>query len=79
MEKQFAQQRVAHPRRPVENPSPDAQDDGEFEHYDLTADPAESNNLAARHPDMVKKRSAKLEAWVAKLPKEYLKTKDKDD
>lgn len=53
--------------------------DGELELYELTADPAESNNVAARHPDVVRQLSAKLEAWVATLPKEYLKTKDKDD
>lgn len=52
---------------------------GEVELYDLVADPAESENLAAQHPDIVKKLSAKVEAWVATLPKEYEKTKDKEE
>ena len=51
---------------------------GELELYDITADPAESKNLAAPYPDIVKKLSAKVETWVATLPKEYIKTNDKD-
>ena len=39
----------------------------------------ESKNVAAQHADIVKKLSAKAEAWVATLPKEYLKTGDKQD
>ncbi len=58
---------------------PTRKKNGELELYDLTADPAESKNLSARHPNIVKKLSVKVEAWVATLPKEYLKTKDKDD
>lgn len=52
---------------------------GEVALYDLAADPAERNNIAAQHPEVVKKLSAKLEAWVATLPKEYVKTADKED
>ena len=58
---------------------PTRKKDGELELYDLSADPAESRNLAAQHPDIVKKLSTKVEARVATLPKEYLKTKAKDD
>ena len=52
---------------------------GDLELYDILADPAESKNLAAQHPDIVKKLSTQVEAWVAALPNEYLKTKDKLD
>jgi len=58
---------------------PTRKKDGELELYDLTADPAESDNLADKHPDIVKKLSAKVEAWIATLPKDYVKSKDKDD
>jgi arylsulfatase A-like enzyme len=58
---------------------PTRKKDGEHELYDIIADPAESNNLAEKHPDIVKKLSGKLEAWIAKLPPEYEKTKDKDE
>ena len=53
--------------------------DGELELYDILADPCESKNLAAQHPDIVKKLSAKVEAWVITLPKEYIKADDKQD
>ncbi len=33
----------------------------------------------AQHPDIVKRLSSKVEAWVDTLPKEYLKTNDKQD
>lgn len=58
---------------------PTRKNGGELELYDINADPAESKNLAAQHPDIVKRLSAKVEAWVATLPKEYLKTSDKQD
>ena len=45
--------------------------------YDLSVDPSESRNVAAEHPDVVARMTAKLEAWVAELPEEYEKTKDK--
>jgi N-acetylgalactosamine-6-sulfatase len=47
--------------------------------YDINSDPAESRNVAAEHPDIVTKLRAPLEAWVATLPKAYVKTKDKDE
>lgn len=46
--------------------------------YDIAADAGEKNNLAAQHPDIVKRLSAKIEAWQATLPKEYEKIDDKD-
>ncbi len=46
--------------------------------YDIVNDPSEKQNLVSKHPDIVKKLSAKVEAWVATLPKEYIKTDDKD-
>ena len=52
---------------------------GDLELYDLLADPAETKNVAAQHADIVKKLSTKVAAWVATLPKEYLKTGDKQD
>jgi arylsulfatase A-like enzyme len=58
---------------------PTRKKDGELELYDIDADPAESNNLAEKQPDIVKKLSSKLETWLATLPKEYEKTKDKDE
>jgi hypothetical protein len=32
-----------------------------------------------QHLDILKKLSAKLEAWIAKLPEEYIKSGDKED
>ncbi len=58
---------------------PTRKNDGVLELYDITADPAESNNLAEKHPEIVNALSAKVETWVNTLPKEYLKTKDKQD
>lgn len=43
----------------------------------LFADPAGSQNVAAGHPDIVRMLAAKVEVWVATLPKVYLKTKAK--
>ena len=59
--------------------TPSKKNSGEVELYDILADPAESKNVAAQHPDTVKKLSAEVEAWVATLPKEYIKTGDKQD
>ena len=50
-----------------------------IELYNLKTDVAETTNVAAQHPDVVKKLSAKVDAWVATLPTEYVKTKDKQD
>nr|WP_236649137.1 sulfatase-like hydrolase/transferase [Rhodopirellula sp. SM50] len=52
---------------------------GEPELYDLSIDPSESNNVATEYPEIVKQLSAKVKAWVATLPTEYTKTKDKQD
>jgi N-acetylgalactosamine-6-sulfatase len=52
---------------------------GEVELYNLASDPGESTNLAVQHPEIVSKLSGKLESWVATLPKEYVKTDDKDN
>ena len=58
---------------------PTRKKDGELELYDIVADPAESKNVAAKHPDIARKLSAKVEAWVITLPKEYIKADDKQD
>lgn len=46
--------------------------------YDLATDPGEATNLIAKHPDIVKRLTAKIESWQATLPKEYDKSDDKD-
>jgi arylsulfatase A-like enzyme len=51
---------------------------GELELFDVVADPAEQHNLVKEHPDIVKRLSAKLEAWQAALPKTYDKGEDDD-
>jgi N-acetylgalactosamine-6-sulfatase len=58
---------------------PTRKNGGAVELYDLAADPAETKNLAAEYPDIVKELSNKVEAWVATLPKEYIKTDDRQD
>jgi uncharacterized sulfatase len=35
--------------------------------YDLAQDPSETNNLAAKHPDVAKRLRAKLTAWASEL------------
>jgi arylsulfatase A-like enzyme len=52
---------------------------GDHQLYNIPEDPAEAHDLAAEHPDIVNKLAAEAEAWVATLPKEYEKTKDRDD
>ncbi|TWU40649.1 sulfatase family protein [Novipirellula artificiosorum] len=52
---------------------------GEFELYDIAADPAEALNLAAQQPEVLSRLKTRIEAWVATLPKEYIKTDDKED
>ncbi len=49
-----------------------------IELYDLSADPSESRNVADQNPKVVARMRAKLDAWVAELPKTYVK-KDKKD
>jgi N-acetylgalactosamine-6-sulfatase len=43
-------------------------DRSRVELYDIPADPSELNNLADRHPDVVKQMSARLLAWQKTLP-----------
>ena len=50
----------------------------EVELYDIEADPAETKNLVEEQPEIVKKLSAQVEAWVATLPKDYIKADDGD-
>ncbi|MFN3159183.1 MAG: sulfatase [Rubinisphaera brasiliensis] len=52
---------------------------GEPELYDLSVDSSETDNVAADYPEAVKELSAKISTWVATLPAEYTKTKDKQD
>ena len=51
---------------------------GRIELFDIVADPAESENLASRHPEVVKRLTGKIAMWNATLPKEYTKSNDKD-
>jgi N-acetylgalactosamine-6-sulfatase len=51
---------------------------GETELYDLSVDRAESTNVAAKYPDVVKQLTAKVGKWKATLPKDYVKTNDPD-
>ena len=53
---------------------PTRKNGGELELYDILADPSEAKNVAAEHPEAVKQLSAKVQAWVATLPKEYIKS-----
>ena len=51
---------------------------GVVELYNLDKDPAESRNVAEKHPDVVKRMSKQVKAWVDELPSEYAKIeKDK--
>ena len=52
---------------------------GEVELFDLSKDSKESRNLASQRPDLVKTLTAKVQAWNATLPKDYLKFDTKDD
>jgi N-acetylgalactosamine-6-sulfatase len=52
---------------------------GEVQLYNVAKDPEERRNLADENPQMVKELSARLAAWVATLPKEYVKGEEKDD
>jgi N-acetylgalactosamine-6-sulfatase len=51
---------------------------GETELYDLSVDRAESTNVAARYPEVVRRLTAKVETWKATLPRDYVKTNDVD-
>ena len=41
--------------------------------YDLSADPAESHNVADQHPEVTARLRRKADAWVSELPNEYQK------
>lgn len=64
-----AQWKLIHPTR---------KNGGELELYDIANDPGEKHNLADKHPNVVKTLSAKVDAWVATLPKTYFKSDDKN-
>jgi N-acetylgalactosamine-6-sulfatase len=49
-----------------------------IELYDLSADPRERTNVAAKYPEVVKQLTAKVEKWNAMLPRDYVKSADKD-
>jgi len=57
---------------------PTRKNGGDLELYDIVADPIEAQNVAAQHPGIVKDLSAKVRAWVATLPEEYVKETDAD-
>ncbi len=49
----------------------------QVELYDLSSDPSESQNVGGEYPDVVKRLSKTLNAWVSELPDEYEKTKNR--
>jgi N-acetylgalactosamine-6-sulfatase len=49
---------------------------GPVELYHIPSDPGEAKNVAKENPAVVKKLSAQVQAWVATLPKSYVKTDD---
>ncbi len=49
---------------------------GETELYDVARDPTESRNVAAQNPEVTRRLSEKVAAWVATLPKDYVKTSE---
>jgi N-acetylgalactosamine-6-sulfatase len=52
---------------------------GEVELYDLSADPAESHNVATRHPEVVERLGERVRSWTGTLPEEYLKASGAED
>jgi arylsulfatase A-like enzyme len=46
--------------------------------YHIINDPTEKQDLASKHPDIVQTLSKKIKDWTSTLPKEYIKTDDKD-
>lgn len=51
--------------------------DKQVELYDLSTVPGESKNVAAENPKVVARLKKQLRAWVAELPTQYQKTKDR--
>lgn len=47
--------------------------------FDLSKDPGERNNLAAKHPEIVAELTGVLRRWNSTLPTMYEKADDKDD
>jgi N-acetylgalactosamine-6-sulfatase len=45
--------------------------------YNLSSDPSESRNMAEEHPDVAARLTKTLNAWVAELPENYEKSKDR--
>ncbi|WP_182864732.1 sulfatase family protein [Rhodopirellula sp. JC639] len=45
--------------------------------YDLSLDPSEGNNVAEAHPEVVGRLGKSLQAWVAELPANYEKAKER--
>jgi N-acetylgalactosamine-6-sulfatase len=52
---------------------------GEIELFDLSVDERETKNIAQTNPMVVRELTAKVMNWNATLPKDYIKTKDKDN
>lgn len=52
---------------------------GDPELYDLASDPAETTNVASKHPQVLKPMLAALRRWNASLPTSYAKGDAKDD
>lgn len=50
---------------------------GQPELYDLSLDPTESSNMAENHPEVVDRLRKSLRAWVAELPANYEKAKQR--
>lgn len=42
--------------------------------YNLSKDPAEKDNLAEEKPELLSELTAKIKAWQAELPEDYIKT-----
>ena len=47
--------------------------------YDLRKDPAETIDVAAAHPDVVKRLAQRVDAWNRTLPKSYEKSAGKEE
>lgn len=52
---------------------------GDIELYDIESDSMESRNLAEEMPQVAQELTRKVEAWVGTLPRDYIKTNDKQD